>query len=187
MNQNNYKIDDQLLEKIISVAYKDARFLDKIKINYLASKYDNVKELLSEYKNTAEEIHSIELEEFPDSSIEEVMRKLNIDKEKQPKFWNDLYSVFIRKPALVLAFSVLILVSITVSIFQNRDLNHNEYSNQQIAEANKDAHEALYLVSTILNDASTHLQNDVIKEKIASPINESLGIINNILLKENKQ
>ncbi|KUO59394.1 hypothetical protein APF79_03300 [bacterium BRH_c32] len=187
MNQNNYKIDDQLLEKIISVAYKDAGFLDKIKINYLASKYDNVKELLNEYKNTAEEIHSIELEEFPTSSLEEVTRKLNIDREKQPKFWNDLYSVFIRKPALVYTLSALIMVSITVSIFQNRNMNQNEFSKQEIAQANKDAHEALYLVSTILNDASTHLQNDVIKEKIATPINQSLGIINNILLKENKQ
>jgi len=187
MNQNNYKIDEQLLEKIISVAYGDSGLLDKTKINYLASKYSNVKELLDEYKNTADEIHSIELEEFPNSSLEEVMGKLNIDKEKQPKFWNDLYSVFIRKPALVLAFSALILVSITISIFQNKDVNQNEYSTQEIVQANKDAHEALYLVSTILNDASRQLHNDVIKEKIASPINQSLGIINNILLKENKQ
>ncbi|MFA7287797.1 MAG: hypothetical protein WC055_02855 [Melioribacteraceae bacterium] len=187
MNQNNYKTDDLLLEKIISVAYKDASFFDKIKINYLASKYSNVKEILDEYKQTANEIHSIELEEFPTSSLEKVLEKLEVEKEKQPQFWNDIYSLVIRKPALVYSLSLLLILSVSISIFVRKDPVYSQYSKEEVVKADKQTREALYIVATILNDAQTRITEDVIKEKIAAPLNQSLGILNNIITKEKQQ
>ncbi|MCK9280605.1 MAG: hypothetical protein M0P71_08290 [Melioribacteraceae bacterium] len=187
MNQNNYNIDDSLLEKIISVAYDDANFLDKIKITYLASKYSNVKKLLDEYKHTANEVHSIELEEFPNSSLEKVFSQLELNKEKQPQFWSDIYTVFIKRPSLVYSLSLLLILTITVSIFVKREPNTSQFSKEEVVEADKQTREALYIVATIFNDAQTQITEDVIKEKIAAPLNQSLGILNNIINKEKQQ
>ena len=58
------KISKELLERIISVAYGSASFLEKRRINKLASESETIKKLLEEYKRTANAVHSIPKEEY---------------------------------------------------------------------------------------------------------------------------
>lgn len=60
-------IDEEILDKIIAVAYKDASLKDRIRIYLLAKKDPEVKKLLSEYRETAGNIKKVPLDECPDS------------------------------------------------------------------------------------------------------------------------
>ena len=68
-------MNDKLLEKIISVAYGDASFIDKIKIQRLAKKNKEVKELWESYRQTAAEVHKLKEEECPNELLVAIENK----------------------------------------------------------------------------------------------------------------
>ena len=74
-------MEEKLLNKIISVAYRDANLLDKLKINWLAKKNLEVKKLLSEYKIIANQTHNLDLEECPEEIIDSLLNTINKKKD----------------------------------------------------------------------------------------------------------
>ena len=65
-------MNEKLLNRIISVAYGDADFFEKLKIYFLAAGNSEVKRLLSEYKATAKAVHKLEQEECPQEILARV-------------------------------------------------------------------------------------------------------------------
>ena len=87
-NKKLNKMDENILDKIISVAYKDASLKDRINVYFLAKKNPEVKKLLTEYRETAGNARKVPMEECPDS----VITSLEIKTGKEKKS-------FIIKPA----------------------------------------------------------------------------------------
>ena len=52
------KISEEFLNKIISVAYKDAKIFDKAVVYYLAFRNSEIKKLLNDFKKTAAEVQT---------------------------------------------------------------------------------------------------------------------------------
>ena len=102
-------IDENILDKIIAVAYKDASLKERISIYFLANKNPEVKKLLTEYNETAGNVRKVPLEECPDS----VITSLEIKTGKEKKS-------FIIKP--VYAFTIVVLF-ISALVFVLLDQN----------------------------------------------------------------
>ena len=63
------KIDAKLVDKIISVAYRDGSIIDKIIVAWKAGGDDNVKYLLEEYRETFNKVHKLKQVDLSDHVI----------------------------------------------------------------------------------------------------------------------
>ena len=76
--KRSHNISDKLLERIISVAYGDSGWLEKIIINRKAKSNPEILQLLEEYKLTADSVHRIKQSEVPESVMDLVHAKTNL-------------------------------------------------------------------------------------------------------------
>jgi hypothetical protein len=172
-------MDEKYLNKIICVAYGDASLLDKLKIYWMAGRNAEVKSLLDEYKAAAQSVHELKLSEFDPaagSAAEEVLKM----KLGRRSVLSDLYSVIHSKPVFASIVSLVLVGSVILSLIVNRPVQYN-YSQDEIMAAEKDAEKALQIIGNVFNQTSLSLKNDVLNERVSKPINEGLGIFNNIL------
>jgi len=80
-NLNNIK--PELIDKIISTAYGDASFIERMIVKWKASRNDEVRKVLEEYKVTANSVHSIRKEKLPEYVIESVRRRIEFENESE--------------------------------------------------------------------------------------------------------
>ncbi len=59
-------MNEELLNKIIDVAYGNASLFDKVKIYLMSLKNSEIKNLLHEYKKQHHQLKNLELEDCPD-------------------------------------------------------------------------------------------------------------------------
>lgn len=174
-----YELNDEMLDKIISVAYKDAGLKERIEVYRAASVNEEIKNLLKSYKETAKEVHEINEEEYP----EELMhtRKLvNLPTERiKNYFLNDLIYIVFARPIVTTAVSVILIGALITALVLNRPVEYR-YSESEIRLADKQAKYALALVGKIFNDTKITLNNEIFQEKIGRPIQESFGIVNKL-------
>ena len=98
MQKNNLNnIDDSLLDKIVSVAYGDAGWMDRVIVYKIAKKNPLINQLLNEYKLTADSIHNIKETELPEGIIETVKIKLNNESDSA-SFGSFIYSWLYARP-----------------------------------------------------------------------------------------
>ncbi len=68
----------------------------------------------------------------------------------------------------------------------NRPEIKQQYTKQQIEQADAEVKYSLSLVANVLNKTKSTIENDVLQEKVNKPIKESLFIINDYINGENK-
>lgn len=173
------QINEKLLNKIISAAYGDANFLEKIRIHFLAARNNEVKKLLAEYKITAKAVEEIKPEECPAEILENIKRNTSIED-------NNLFSpvlkflhAFLYKPAIA-TIAVLILVSGMIFFAFFNKTGKDQYSKAQVQLAEKQVKESLVLVNKIFNKTADKVENDILKKQVAKPVYEGISIINNL-------
>ena len=176
----SFNIDNDLLNKIISVAYGDASLKDKLHIRRLAGNREEVKKLLEEYRAVAAEVHSLKEEDCPQTLI----HNLPVKALRRKSLSMDLYSLIFSKPIFTAAVSAVLLAAVVFGIMNNKPIayRHN-YSQADVLLAERQAKQAFAIVGKIFNETSTTLKNEVIESKVAKPIGESLGIVNNLINK----
>jgi nitrogen regulatory protein PII-like uncharacterized protein len=168
------KINEEYLEKIISVAYGDASFIDEIKICLDAKKYPEVKKVLNEYRDTAKEIKSFSLEEY--------RGKIPLNRPEVNNWLLAYINIFIRKPVLAAAMAFLITAGVAgYYIIDNSSNYMNGYSKTEMILAEKQVKESFAIVALIMNRTKDQLENDVFGNKINKPIKESLTVVNTYL------
>lgn len=167
-------ISEEYLDKIISVAYGDAGFVDEIKI-YLDSKRNpEVKKLLNEYKKTARGVNSLSQEKYKgDLPV------------KGPQLSNWLlvyFSIFIRKPVLSAALALMITAGVAgYYIINQNSVSYDGYTPSEMALAEKQAKESFAIVASIMNRTKDQLEKNVFENKINKPIKKSLTVVNTYL------
>lgn len=181
-----YKIDEQLHDKIINAAYGDAGIFDKIKIYFLAKKYTEVKSLFNEYRATSKAVHSIEKEFMPDELLEKIKPQTGVKEFQKNSFFFDFYTfIFTRPVSSAIAAAALIILIITSVFIKGPDIT-NQYSKEEIALANKQTKQALAIIGKVFSNTENTLKNDILAKRVGQPINEGLGMINNLFNEENK-
>ncbi len=179
-------MNEKLLNKIISVAYGDASIKDKLNIYLLSLKNEEIKKVLNEHKRIASAAHNLDLEECPDNVIEKVSESIKANNLRSKSMLVDLYSIFFRRPILSGAVAtVIVLAVISTFIFERPEIKQ-QYTQQQIEQADSEVKYSLALVANVLNKTKRTIEKDVIQDKVNKPIKESLFIINDYLQGDKK-
>jgi len=173
------KINEALLNRIISAAYSDAGLIEKIKIYFLAARNKRVKKLLEEYKITARAVHSLEQEKCPDTILKSIKNELSTKENKIITLVSDfLYSVLYR-PAISALAAVLFISTLLFFVLFNKTVN-KQYSDAQVQLAEKQVKRSLVLVNKIFERTTFKLENDILKKQVAEPVNKGISTINDL-------
>lgn len=180
--KKSFEINKKLKRKIISVAYGDANPLDKIYIYWLARRNHAIKAELNNYQRTAQAVHSLE-EECP----EELLTNLKLQNVPIPKtkssIATDFISILVNKPVASAFVAITLIVAVAFSVILNRPV-HKNYTSQEVQRANEQASYAIQLIGNILNETTERLENEILVEHVAKPIDKGIEIVNKLLKKE---
>ncbi|MBK7105064.1 MAG: hypothetical protein IPH62_07260 [Ignavibacteriae bacterium] len=176
---------EELLNKIIDVAYGNASLFDKIKIYLMSLKNSEIKNLLHEYKNTASSIKKLDLEDCPDHIIGKVSKSIHSENIKSSSMLSDIYTILFGRPLLsgTLA-TVFILAIISTFIFKRPEIKQH-YTKQQIEIAEKQTRETFELIASVLNKTKNTVEQEVLAKRVSKPIKQSLNLVNDYLEGEN--
>ena len=180
-----FKISDELMDSIISTAYGDAGFFERLKIYTLAGKYPEVNELLDEYRNTAESVHSIPPDECPDTVLRNIKSTAAIE-NRPSSFLFDIYAALFTKPAVSAIAAIVITAVLVLSV----SLNNGEYSgytNAEIQHANMQTRQALAIVSSIFSKTEESIKKDILIDKVSKPLNNGVTTVNNLFIEKEKK
>jgi len=155
-------ISEEILDKIIAVAYKDTSLNDRISIYFLAKRNPKVKKLLIEYRETAGNVKKVPLEECPDS----VINSLKIETRKEKK------SFFI-KP--VYAFAIIVLfVSALVFVLTNQNKEKETvYSKVEVEQAEIQVKTSLAILNKVFKKTENLIEDDILPKRVGKPIQKS--------------
>ncbi|MGA7837281.1 MAG: hypothetical protein WB996_04900 [Ignavibacteriaceae bacterium] len=168
------KINEEYLEKIISVAYGDASFIDEIKIYLDSKKNPEVRKVLDEYRETAKGLKSYSLEEY--------RGKIPVNRPEVNNWLLSYLNIFIRKPVLAAAMAFMITAGIAgYYIIENNNHNLNGYSQTEMILAEKQAKKSFAIVASIMDRTKNTIEKNVFGNKINKPIKKSLTIVNTYL------
>ncbi len=181
------ELNEKQIEKIISVAYGNANFFDRLKIKVEALRNKKVRELLLQYERTAEEVHKIKEEEVPAEVVRLVEKKTVMVHEKSKSIMNDLLSIVFTRPFFSAAVTIIVVGSIITAIIINKPGQYNyNYSKEEIMRAEEQTKYAFAIVDKIFKETASSLQSDILREKVAKPIYDGFGIVNNLFEGETK-
>ena len=178
MNQLKH-INEELLDRIVSVAYGDAGIVDRIKIYFEARKNPAIKKLLDEYKGTASAVHSIASEKFPAEIIESVTRKIKIEAVIKKQNVYDSIRNFLKKPAVTFTIAAIVLSLFALLLLQ-KPKEEKKYSKAQVESAEKQVKESLALVGKVFKKTQLKLADDVLGKHVSPPIKKSINLINDL-------
>lgn len=179
-------MNEKLKERIIAAAYGDAGMLENIRIFWVRKHDAEARAIWSEYRATADKIHKMELDEYPEQSFARV--KGIIDNNRKTKrnaaHW---FPIQFSGQVAVMGAGLLMAVFLIIFVLRKEPKpTYEGYSQQQVEEADKQTREALAIVSRVIKVSRNTLENDVLETKIGLPIHESMQTVNQ-LFKEGKR
>ena len=167
------KINKKTVNKIIRTAYGDASFVEQSEIFIRMFLNTKIKNIYSEYRLTAKEVHSIKVE-----NIE--LNNLHIKDKKSINNFTKIISFVLLRPITV-TFTSIVLVFGVVTMFMILDKNKEIYYTQaEILQANHDIKYSLALIGKVFNETEKILKEDIVNNKIRKPIKKGFEIINTL-------
>jgi hypothetical protein len=176
--KSQFQINENLLDRIISVAYGDANFLENLKIYFLAAKNDQIKRLLIEYKTSAKAVHSLKQDECPLEILEKV-EVSTVKKNRQFSLAVKFLYPLLYKPVFTVSIILLLISGLLFFTLFNKTVN-NQYSEAQIKLAEKQVKQSLVLVNKIFYRTAKKVEHDILKEQVAKPVHEGISTINDL-------
>lgn len=183
--KKSYNISDELLEKIISVAYGNASILETYQVKRLIRGDENLKKIFDDYRNTAKMVHSIKIKKF-EKELNFVVDSNN-PKKKRKSLLDEIYSLFLGKPFVYSAAVSVLIISIIFSIFSNRELTFNGYTTAEVEQANRESKQAIMIVANLFTKTGKTLKTDILYKEVSKPINEGINTVNNLFKKEKEK
>ena len=177
------KIDVKLIDKIISVAYRDGSIIDKIIVAWKAAGDDNVKYLLEEYRATFNKVHKLKQVDLSDHVIEKVEEKISLQKSEESFFGNTkffIFKIFSGKAVPVTAVGILILAFVSFLIFREPVPAH-KYTKAEIELAEYQLKQSLAIVGKVFTKAEKNFSQDILNKQLNRTLNKGYYLVNNIL------
>ena len=178
------KLDQKLFDKIIRVAYGDAGIIDRIYVNLKASSNQKIKELLEEYKHTADAVHHVKQENVPDQIIKLVTNRTAKEKHKSSLLSGLSYIVFLifgRKTIPAIALAIIFVIIVSFILLRNETPTH-KYSKAEIELAEKQFRESIAIVGKVFEKAEKDFSNEILNKQINKNLNRGYFLVNNILI-----
>jgi hypothetical protein len=177
-----FEPNEEMINKIISVAYKDATLMDKFIVMRTAAQNPEIREMLSSYRQTAKDVEGLREEEFPDDLLKNVIRKNLPALKNKNSFWFDFYSTVFSRPVISVFTTIVLITAIVTTLIVNKPAKISyHYSQSEINAADLQARKALAIVGKFFKQTRSTLENEIMNERVAKPINNGIGIVNNIL------
>lgn len=178
------KLDKKLTDKIIKLAYGDANIVDRIYVSYLASSYEKVNELLQEYKQTANVVHTVKQENISDQIIKSV-RNRTTKETNNGSLLSGLYyiiSLIFGKKAIPAITLVAISIAIVSFILFRNPTPTPKYSKAEIELAEKQFRESIAIVGKIFEKAEKDFGNEILNNQVNKNLSRGYFLVNNILI-----
>ena len=178
------KIEEDLLNKIISVAYNDAGLYDRFVVWIKAKKDPEVKNLLDEYSLTANSVHNIKPEEVSFNLYERLQDKMSLQLGHQDvtsKLSYAFYSFFAKPVYTAASIAVILIAVVTFILFNSQEVKHT-YTKAEIELAQKQFEQSIAIIGKAFNDAEKKLDEDVMTKHVSKPLNKSLNFLNDYLI-----
>ncbi len=180
--KKSFELNEEMVNKIISVAYEDASLLDRIKVMRAASRNNEVHNLLNLYKTTANEVKQLGEEEFSREIFKSIENRTVPVKRTTDKFIYDFISIILSRPIVSTVTSVILIAAIIASLIINKPVEYSYvYTTAEITEAEKQAGYAFAVVGNFFKETHSTLQKEVFGNAVAKPFGQSIRIINNLL------
>jgi hypothetical protein len=173
MKQHKKEITEEYIEKIISAAYRDGSLFDRIKIYLDAQKDEKVKELLSEYRNTANEVRSIAKEDYRGVMKNKVTAK--------HKLLTNAIGFIIYRPAVFSAIAAVCIMFVFAVTMLNKPKPEPTYTKAQVEQAAKQVNKSFEIIASVLRRSSNEITDDVLKKKVGGQLQKGVSIINDVL------
>jgi len=183
--KKSFEINENLLNKIISVAYGDADLFDKLLVDRLVKKHTEIKVLLNEYKKTASDVKKIKEEKCPDELLVRIKDKTIDVKENSKTVISDFFSVIFISPVVSSVLVVVVFGAVLFGVFSKNQREY-KYSKMEIELADKQTKQALAIVGKIFNETNTTLKEEVFKSRVTKPIRESMNVVNELFAPADK-
>ena len=183
-HKNNNIVDEEMMNKIISVAYGDASLKDRYVVYKASRQSVEIKALLDEYRSTARSVHALPMEECSEEIAESASNKFIPNEKRNAYFLFDVYSTFFSRPVLSAVAATMIVVAMLTSILFYERNNQSTYSMEEIERANDQVKYALAIVKDAFKKSNNILTEDILTEKIAKPIGEGINYVNTLLQEE---
>jgi len=183
------ELSEEIQNKIISAAYGDAALWDKIRVLRIISKNPEAKKLYASFMLTAAEVKQIKEDEYKNDFVSRLTRE-NVPATKDVNSITfDFLSIVFTRPIISFAVGMFLLTFIALSVFLNKPVqrNSNEINEAEIQKAGEQAKYAFEIVDNIFKQTNSTLQKEILEEKVAKPIKESVGLVNNILKGEKNE
>jgi hypothetical protein len=163
-------MDDKLLNRIISTAYGDSGWKERLKVNKIIRTDPEAIKVFESYRSVAHKIHKLPKVTCPPEIIKAGRRRIRLTAAQRFQ---------LLKP--VAAFAI-ILIAAVIAIFSLMDIKKPEYTAAEVRTAEMQAKESLALVNRILNRTASTIGNEILPERINKPVQKGLNIINNLLI-----
>lgn len=180
---NSNKIETELVNKIISVAYGEAGLIDRIVVLWEAVRNENVKQLLEDFRTTANGVHKLKQIELPEYITEKVSKKIAIKTESESFFSKiplAFFLLFSRKLIPVAAAGIIILAVVSFFIFREPEPTH-KYTKAEIELAEKQFKQSLAIVGKVFKRTEEKLDRDILKTKVSKQVNKGLIIVHDYI------
>lgn len=185
--KKSFKLNEEMINKIISVAYGDAKLINKFIVMRAAAQNPEIRKALYSYKQTAKEIEVLREEEYPDDLLRNVLRKNLPESKNKTSFLFDLYFMVFSRPIISAVTTIILVAAIVTTLIMNNPVQLNyHYSQTEITDANQQTRKAFAIVGKFFKQTQTTLENEIMGERVAKPINEGIGIVNNLFEGETK-
>jgi len=182
MRANNLnKLHPELVDKIISVAYGDASFFERMIVNWKASRISEVRKVLEEYKSTANSVQSIRKDELPEYVVESVRRRIEFENESENLISKIYFALFAKPVFSATVVSIFVLAIISIFIFRQPSATH-EYSKTEIELAQQQLGESIAIVNKVFNTAEQKLDKEIIYDRVSKQLNKGLNLVNEYLI-----
>jgi hypothetical protein len=173
------EVNKELLEKIISAAYGEAGFIDKMIVLSLVKKNERIREIFNEYKKTAESLNSLQHENCPDEIISRVYSETGAGTGKISIIEKLRLQIF-SKPIYAAAIILILTVTTFILLFRQPE-PRPQYTKAEIAMAEKQVKQTMVFVSNIFKKTGNNLENNILPAKVGKPFNNGLNTVKNIL------
>ena len=178
---NSDNINPKLIDKIINVAYGDASITERIIVNWKATRNDEVRRILEEYKATAKFVHNVNKEKLPKYVIESVRRRIEFENESESLISKIYFALFSKPIFSAAVVSIFVLALISFFLF-NQPATTHKYSKAEIEIAQQQLEDSFTIVSRVFNKAEQKLDKEIINDRVSKQLNKGLNLVNEYLI-----
>ncbi len=178
---NSDNINSKLIEKIINVAYGDASITGRMIVYWKASRNDEVRRVLEEYKTTANSVHNIKKEELPEFVIDTVRRRIEFENESE-SLMSKIYFALFTNPVFSAAVVSIFVLAIISMFLLRQPATIQKFSKAEIELAQQQLGESIAIVNKVFNKAEQKLDKEIINERVSKQLNKGLNLVNEYLI-----